>query len=113
MKILRPIANALSRRGRSFSVSFTSFASLTSLTSLASFHDRVRLDLHQHFRRDQLAHFHHARCRADLSEKIAVRPPDFFPLSNVGYKNPCSYDVLQARAGLAKRRLDVLDRLHR
>src|ERR1700719_966377 len=113
MKILRPIANALSRRGRSFSVSFTSFASLTSLTSLASFHHRVRLDLHQHFRRDQLAHFHHARRRPDLPEKLTVRPANLFPFGDVGHINSRPHNVFEARACFDECRLDVLDRLHR
>src|ERR1700731_662580 len=110
MKILRPIANALSRRGRSLSVSFTSFASLT---SLASFHYRLRLPLRQHFRRDQLAHFHHARRRPDLPEKRPVRPANPFPFSNLWHINSRPPNGFEARACFDQCRLDVLDRLHR
>src|SRR6267378_1209920 len=110
MKTLRLIANTLWRRGRRFSVSFTSFPSLT---SLASFHHRVRLNLHQHFRRNQLAHFHHARRRPDLSEKFSMRPPNLFPFLDVCHINSRPHNVFEAGASLDERRLDVLDRLHR
>src|SRR6267142_457635 len=110
IKTLRPIPCALWRRGRRSSASFTSF---TSLTSLASFHDRVRLNLHQHFRSNQLAHLHHAGRRPDLAEKFAVRAPNFLPLGDVGHKDPRPHHVLQTRASLRERRFDVLDRLHR
>src|SRR6267378_980261 len=109
MKVPRLIPCALWRRDRHSSASSTSFISLT---SLASFHDRVRLNLHQHFRRDQLAHFHHAGCRTDFAEKFAVRAPDFLPFGNVGHKDARPHDVLQAGASLRERSLDVLDRLH-
>src|SRR5882762_9436085 len=110
MKILRLIANTLWRRGRRFSVSFTSFAALT---SLASFHDRVRLNLHEHFRRNQLAHFHHARRWPDLSEKFSMRPANLFPFGDVRHINSRPHNVFEARACFDERRLDVLDRLHR
>src|ERR1700687_3411584 len=74
---------------------------------------RVRLNLHEHFRRNQLAHFHHARRRPDLSEKFSMRPPNFFPFLDVCHINSRPHNVFEARASLDERRLDVLDRLHR
>src|SRR5882762_4791802 len=111
MKTLRLIANPLLwRRGRCSPASFTSF---TSLTSLASFHDRVRLNFHQHFRRNQLADFHHARRRPDLSEKLSMRPPNLFPFLDVCHINSRPHNVFEAGASFDECRLDVLDRLHR
>src|SRR5712691_7265401 len=106
MKTLRPIANPLSRRGRCFSVSFTSF------TSFNSFDHRVRLNLHQHFRRNQLTHFHHAGRRTDLTEEFSMRAPDFLPLGDVRHKDARAHDVLQTRTRLRQRCLDVLDGLY-
>src|SRR5260370_319287 len=100
-------------RGRSKGGSFTSFTSLTSLTSFTSFHNRISFNFHQHFRRNQLAHFHHARRWPDLSEKFSMRPPHLFPLRDVGHIDARPHDVFQARAGFGKRRFDVLDGLHR
>src|ERR1700687_1952097 len=94
MKTLRLIANPLWRRGRSSPASFTSF---TSLTSSTSFQHRVRLNLHQHFRPNQLAHFHHARRRPDLSEKFSMRPPNFFPFLDVCHINSRPHNVFEAR----------------
>src|SRR5258708_6595023 len=110
MKILRLTANPHWRRSRCSPASFTS---RTSLPSFASFHYSVRLDFHQHFRRNQLADFHHARRRPDLSEKFSMRSPDLFPFGNVCHINSRPYNVFQARACLDERRLDVFDRLHR
>src|SRR6266481_160554 len=103
MKTLRPIANPLSRRGRRFSVSFTSFT---------SFDHRIRLNLHQHFRRNQFTHFHHAGRRTDLTEEFSMRAPDFLPLGDVRHKDARAHDVLQTRTRLRQRRFNVLDRLH-
>src|SRR5713226_2584089 len=110
MKTLRPIANPLSRRGRCFSVSFTS---ITAYTSSTSFDHRVRLNLHQHFRRNQLTHFHHAGRRTDLTEEFSMRAPDFLPLGDVRHKDARAHDILQTGARLRERRFNVLDRLHR
>src|SRR5687767_4166640 len=35
-------------------------------------HIGIRLDFHQDLGRDQFADFHHARCRADVTEELAV-----------------------------------------
>src|SRR6266851_9141638 len=100
-------------RGRSKGGSFTSFTSLTSLTSFTSFHNRISFNFHQHFRRNQLAHFHHARRWPDLSEKFSMRPPHLFPLRDVRHIDARPHYVFQTRAGFGERRLDVLDGLHR
>src|SRR6266481_7270012 len=94
MKTLRPIANPLSRRGRRFSVSFTSFT---------SFDHRIRLNLHQHFRRNQFTHFHHAGRRTDLTEEFSMRAPDFLPLGDVRHKDARAHDILQTGARLRER----------
>src|SRR6266404_1335269 len=73
----------------------------------------VRLNLHQHFRRNQLADFHHTRRRPDLPEKFSMRSSNLFPFGDVCHKNARPHNVFEARAGLDERRLDVLDRLHR
>src|SRR6266403_2390599 len=114
MKVPRLIPCALWRRGRHSSASSTSFTSLTSLlTSLASFHDRVRLNLNKHFRRNQLAHLYHAGRRTDLAEKFSMRAPNFLPLGDIGHKDARPHNFLQTGARLRERRFDVLDRLHR
>src|SRR5260370_39937449 len=48
-----------------------------------AFDNRVRLNLHQHFRRNQPAHLHHARRRAYPAKELAVCSSNFFPLRNV------------------------------
>src|SRR5579859_1295992 len=76
------------------------------------FQNRVRLDLHEHFRRDQLAHFHHARRGPDFAEKFSVRPPDQFPLGNVGHVDPRPHHILQSRPRFPQRRFYVPNRLY-
>src|ERR1700730_17924003 len=109
MKTLRLISNPLWRRGRSSPASFTSF---TSLTSSTSFQHRVRLNLHQHFRRNQLADFHHARRRPDFSEKFSMHSSNLFPFGDVCHINSRPHNVFESGASFDERRLDVLDRLH-
>src|SRR5260370_7608666 len=93
-------------RGRSKGGSFTS------LTSFTSFHDRISFDLHQHFRRNQLADFHHTRRRPDLSEKFSMRPPHLFPLRDVSHIDPRPPNVLHAVPALGQRPPTFLDALH-
>src|SRR5882762_4668075 len=87
--------------------------SFTSFISFTSFHHRVRLNLHEHFRCNQLAHFHHARGRPDLPEKLSVRASSLFPFGDVGDINSRPHNIFEARASLDERRLDVLDGLDR
>src|SRR5258708_17621131 len=90
--------NQLSGWGRFSFTSSNSFTSFTSFPSFPSFHHRVRLDLHQHFRRNQLAYFHHARRRPYLSEKFPMCSPRLFPFGDVGHIDTRPHHVLQSPA---------------
>src|SRR6266581_146626 len=110
MKIPQQISSLLRkcrRRCSASCTSLTSFTSFTSFTSSTSFDHRVRLNLHQHFRRNQFAHFHHARRRPDISKKFAMRAPHLLPFRDVGHEDTRAHNVLQRRASLGARRLDV------
>jgi hypothetical protein len=74
---------------------------------------RVCLHFHQHLRRDQAAHLHHARRRPYRPEKFSVCPPDLFPFRDVRHINPRSHHIVQGSACLSHRRLNVPNRLHR
>src|SRR6266567_6620211 len=116
MKIPQQISSLLRkcrRRCSASCTSLTSFTSFTSFTSSTSFDHRVRLDLHQHFWRNQFAYFHHARRRPDLSEEFAMRSTHLLPLRDIRHEDTRPHNVLQRRACLGERRLDVPDRLHR
>jgi hypothetical protein len=90
-----------------------SFASFISFTSFTSFHHRIRLNLHQHLRRNQFVYFHHARGWPYRPEKLAMCPPNLFPLRNIRHKNPRPHHILQPRSRFCQRRFDVPNRLHR
>jgi hypothetical protein len=75
-------------------------------------HNCVRLNLYQHLRRNQFAHFHHARRRPYRPEKFSMRPPNLFPLRNIRHKNPRPHHILQSCSCLRQRGFDVLNRLY-
>src|SRR6185369_9178190 len=68
----------------------------------------VGFDLHQYFRRDQRAHLHHRRRRADIAEELPMRLADFFPFGNVYHEHSRTHYILQRRARLEQGGLDVL-----
>jgi hypothetical protein len=76
-------------------------------------HNRVRFNLHQHFRRNQLTDLHHARRRPDRSKELAMRPSDLLPISDVRHENPRPHHIFQSGARLRQRCFDIPDRLYR
>src|SRR6185369_5748311 len=72
----------------------------------------VGFDFHQYFRRDQRAHLHHRRRRADIAEELPMRLADFFPFGNVDHEHSRTHYILQRRARLEQGGLDVLQCLN-
>ncbi len=58
---------------------------------------------------DQRRNLHHRSSRVHLAECLSVRPPDGFPLTDIGYEHAGSDDVLETRAKLPQRVRDDLD----
>jgi len=84
-----------------------------SLFAVSFLDDGVGLDFHEHLRRDQLAHLHHAGCRTDFLEEFAVRPADFLPLFDISDEDSCADYVRHGGSSALQRRLDVAQRLER
>src|SRR5207245_8980768 len=81
--------------------------SFTSSTSFTSFHYCVRFNLHQHFRRNEFAHFHHAGCRPDIVENFSVVWTRFLQLRDVVPIDSRRHDVPEGRSGRSVRGLDA------
>src|SRR3954469_18972397 len=70
-------------------------------------YEGVGFDLHHHARVQQRADLEHGGDGTDVGEDLAVGTPDGLPLRDVGDEHARAHDVLQARADLGERRLDV------
>src|SRR6476659_3493879 len=85
---------------------------MCSFSGTASTSDEcVGFDLHHHARVEQGADLEHGGDGTDVGEDLAVGAPDDLPLRDVGDEHARAHDVLQARADLRERRLDVGERL--
>jgi len=59
----------------------------------------------------ELAYLHHRAGWTDLSEHLAMRPADGFPLRDVGHENARAHNISQRRPGALQRRRDVVEDL--
>jgi len=105
MKILRLAANPLWRRGRFSPAPLLPPRPLRPLPYLAHSTTASASISTKHFRRNQLAHFHHARRWPDLSEKLSVRPANLSHSGDVRHINSRPHNVFEARACFDERRL--------
>src|SRR5207237_10848801 len=65
-------------------------------------------NFHQHLRRDEFAHLHHAGRGADRAKEFSMGTANVLPIANVNDVHAGADNIFQAGAGFRQRRFNVL-----